>query len=194
MSRQRKIGCLSIILFPITIPLALFKLALSPRFWFQTMRFMIIIPLTLAYGAVKFIAISIVSIFKLLLSATPTAKRKISKKHFDSMDGHEFEHFCADVLRRNGFCRVEVTRGSGDNGIDILAEKAGNTYAIQCKCYSSNIGNKAIQEAYSGKDCYNRKIGAVLTNQYFTPAAKSAAQKLGVALWDRTYLEQMIGR
>ncbi len=87
------------------------------------------------------------------------------------MDGHQFEHFCAEVLEKNGFVNVEVTRGSGDHEIDILAVKEDITYAIQCKRYSSNIGNAAVQQAHTGKSLYQRDIAVVLTNQYFTAQA-----------------------
>lgn len=66
------------------------------------------------------------------------------KYDFDNMNGHEFEYFCADILKKNNFINVEVTQGSGDHGIDILAEKDDITYAIQCKCYSKDIGNAAV--------------------------------------------------
>ena len=59
----------------------------------------------------------------------------------DSMEGHDFEYWCADLLRKNGYENVEVTPGSGDQGIDVLAEKDGIKYAIQCKCYSKDLGN-----------------------------------------------------
>ena len=72
------------------------------------------------------------------------------------MDGHTFEHYCAGLLRRNGFHHVEVTRGSGDQGIDILAWKHRKKYGIQCKCYSYYLGNKAIQEAYAGMKFYEK--------------------------------------
>ncbi len=111
---------------------------------------------------------------------------------FDSMEGHQFEYFCADVLKSNGFENVEVTQGSGDHGIDILAEKDGITYAIQCKCYSSNIGNAAVQQAYTGKGFYHKDIAVVLTNRYFTTQAKEEAQTLGVKLWDRDKLNSLI--
>ena len=42
---------------------------------------------------------------------------------FEDMEGHEFEYFCADLLKQKGFVDVEVTKGSGDYGVDILAEK-----------------------------------------------------------------------
>ena len=118
--------------------------------------------------------------------------RKIRPQHFDQMEGHEFEYYCAEVLRKKGFIDVEVTKGSGDYGADILAEKEGVTYAIQCKCYTAPIGVKAIQEAYAGRDYYDRMVGAVLTNQYFTTPAVEAAKKLKILLWDRGYLESML--
>lgn len=110
---------------------------------------------------------------------------------FDCMDGHAFEYFCADILRKNGFFNVEVTKGSGDHGIDILAEKDGIKYAIQCKCYDKNIGNAAVQQAYTGKGFYNRDIAVVLTNRYFTPQAIEEANALGVKLWDRDKLNEI---
>ncbi len=110
----------------------------------------------------------------------------------DEMEGHDFEYFCAGLLERRGFIEVEVTKGSGDYGIDILAEKDGVTYAIQCKCYSAPVGVKAVQEAYAGRDYYDRMVGAVLTNQYFTSPAVEAAKRLKILLWDRGYLERMM--
>ncbi len=112
-------------------------------------------------------------------------------KRRDMMEGFDFEYYCADLLELNGFYDVNVTQSSGDYGIDILAEKDGVTYAIQCKRYSGPVGIKAVQEAYSGRDYYDRMVGCVLTNQYFTKAAVDAAKKLKILLWDRDYLESM---
>ena len=108
------------------------------------------------------------------------------------MEGHQFEYFCADVLRKKGFENVEVTQGSGDQGIDIIAFKEGIKYGIQCKCYSDDIGNKAVQEVFSGKTFYNCHVGVVLTNRYFTTSAKELAEKNGVLLWDRDKLNEFV--
>lgn len=110
----------------------------------------------------------------------------------DYMEGHNFEYFCADLLTQNHFSNVEVTRGSGDQGVDIIATRDGIKYAIQCKCYSQNIGNKAVQEVFAGKTFYNCHVAAVLTNQYFTSSAQALAESNGVLLWDRDKLEEMI--
>lgn len=110
----------------------------------------------------------------------------------DLMEGRDFEFYCAELLENNGFQEIKVTKSSGDYGIDILAEKDGITYAIQCKCYGTPVGVKAVQEAYAGRDYYDCMVGAVMTNQYFTAPAVEAAKKLKILLWDRGYLESMM--
>lgn len=117
-----------------------------------------------------------------------------NKKHYewDDMEGHEFEYFCADLLKRRGFKDVRVTKGSGDFGIDILAERDGISYGIQCKNYTTPIGVKAVQEVYAGRDYYDCMVGVVMSNQYFTGPAVEAAKKLKIVLWDRGYMEEMM--
>lgn len=112
--------------------------------------------------------------------------------NIDSMDGHQFENFCAALLRDNGYVRVYVTKGSGDHGVDVIAYKDGQKYAIQCKRYTNNVGNKAVQEAYSGKGIYNADVAVVMTNRDFTKQAKEDAWKLGVRLWSRKDIMLML--
>ena len=109
----------------------------------------------------------------------------------DELEGHDFEYYCADLLKAHGFIDVEVTKGSGDFGADILAEKDGVSYAVQCKCYDKPIGVKAVQEAYAGRDYYDCMVGVVMTNQYFTAPAVELAKKLKIMLWDRGYIDSM---
>ena len=117
--------------------------------------------------------------------------RKLTEKRdpYADMEGQDFEYYCAELLRRRGFQSVEVTKGSGDFGIDILAEKDGVSYGIQCKCYDGPVGVHAVQEAYAGKDYYDLMVGVVMTNQYFTEPAVRAAKKLKIMLWDRDYID-----
>lgn len=109
----------------------------------------------------------------------------------DEMEGRDFEYFCADLLEKQGFAEVEVTRGSGDFGVDILAEKDGVTYAVQCKRYQGAVGVDAVLRTYAGRDYYDCMVGVVMTNQYFTAPAVAAAEKLHILLWDRGYVDSM---
>lgn len=140
----------------------------------------------------KIVAIIILIVIFAAITVWFFLRRRRYTDAFEDMDGHEFEYFCADLLEQRGFVEVEVTRGSGDYGIDILAEKDGVTYAVQCKRYTAPVGVKAIQEAYAGRDYYDRMVGAVMTNQYFTTPAVEAAKKLKILLWDGGYVESMM--
>lgn len=40
------------------------------------------------------------------------------------MDGYQYEKKCAELLKAKGFSKVQVTPGSGDQGIDVIAYRA----------------------------------------------------------------------
>ena len=115
----------------------------------------------------------------------------MKEKSVDKLDGYTFEYYCAALLKKNGFNRVRVTQSSGDFGVDVIAWKKHKKYAVQCKRYSGSVGNHAVQEVYSGKDFYNCDCAIVMTNSYFTAAAKETAKKLGVLLWDGRTLSKL---
>lgn len=110
----------------------------------------------------------------------------------DGMEGHKFEYFCAELLKKIGFSDVTVTPGSGDQGVDILAFKEGIKYAIQCKNYSRPLSNTPIQEVTAGKQFYSCHVGVVMTNSTFTTGAVNLAEATNVLLWDRSKLEDFI--
>lgn len=98
------------------------------------------------------------------------------------MDGHEYEYVVADYLREKGYTDVEVTRGSGDFGIDVIACRDGHKYAVQCKYYSNPVSQPAVREAVAGMAYYNCDKAMVVTNNCFTSAAKELAEVNGVEL------------
>lgn len=120
------------------------------------------------------------------------AETQSCENDIDHMEGHAFEYWCANLLAKIGYTDVSVTRGSGDQGVDVLAQKDGIKYAIQCKCYSSDLGNTPVQEVLAGKKFYHCHIGAVMTNRHFTRGAKELAEETGVLLWDRDWINQAI--
>lgn len=109
------------------------------------------------------------------------------------MDGYQYEKKCAELLKAKGFSKVQVTPGSGDQGIDVIAYRARKKYGVQCKYYEGTVGNKAIQEVYAGAAYYNCDIALVISNSTFTKPAKELADKLSVELWenvDAIYLQK----
>lgn len=110
----------------------------------------------------------------------------------DSMDGLRFERLCSRMLRRLGYTHIQLTKSSGDHGVDIIATKDDIRFAFQCKCYSSNLGNTPIQEVHAGKSIYNCHVGVVITNRYFTSGAKELAKSTNTLLWDRDKLKSIL--
>ena len=96
------------------------------------------------------------------------------------------------MLIKLGYSNVEKTKASGDYGIDILAEKDNVSYAIQCKLYSSKLGNDCVQEACAGKKYYKKDLAVVITNSTFTQGAIELAKETNVVLWDRQILDNML--
>lgn len=112
-------------------------------------------------------------------------------RKIDDMTGRQFELYLAKLLTINGY-QTEVTQASGDQGVDIIAKKNGQTYAIQAKRYVNSVSNKAVQEVFSGKQYYNLQHAIVVTNNTFTKSAKELADKTHVTLMDREDLRHMI--
>lgn len=119
---------------------------------------------------------------------------QVDMSEVDIMSGEEFERYVASLLRKSGFSGVQVTKASGDYGVDIIANKDGEKYAIQCKRYAKNVGVKPVQEVYAGASMYGAKRCVVITNMYYSDNGKNLARKLGVQLWDRSDLMRMMAK
>ena len=75
-----------------------------------------------------------------------------------------------------------MTKATGDQGADVIAEKDGTHLVLQCKFYSTPVGNKAVQEAFAAQHHYRATVSAVVTNATFTPSAIALAATTGVLL------------
>lgn len=98
------------------------------------------------------------------------------------MNGYQYEKFVCRYLSGNGFSNVKCTKASGDYGVDVLASKGRNRYAIQCKLYSNPVGLSAVQEVVAGMKHYGCDAGMVVTNSTFTQQAIQLARENGIVL------------
>lgn len=137
---------------------------------------------------ILFITVILIAVF------TPDRSRAIETdlQKVDFMNGQEFEKWCASLLLKLEYRNIRLTKNSGDQGVDITAEKDGVRYAFQCKRYSRSVGNKPVQEVYAGKNLYNCNFGVVITNSRYTAGAIDLANATGVELWDRDTLKRLI--
>ncbi len=111
----------------------------------------------------------------------------IQKKSKNPLD---YEKQIANKLKQSGF-NAHATKGSGDQGADVLADKNGVKFAIQCKMYSKPVGNKAVQEANTARDFYKCDYAVVVTNAGYTKSARQAANACNVILLNENQLDKL---
>ncbi|MBV9433225.1 MAG: restriction endonuclease [Hyphomicrobiales bacterium] len=110
--------------------------------------------------------------------------------------GVDYERHCAAILNAAGWT-TKLTRGSGDQGVDILANRNGWRVVLQCKFYHGQpVGNKAVQEVISARLYERAKAAAVVSNASFTRSARQLANSGKVLLLhhdELSSLEQRLG-
>ena len=112
-----------------------------------------------------------------------------SDNNLDTDDPYEYESLVANKLCELGW-KAYATSGSGDQGADVIAERHGRRYVIQCKLYSKPVGNKAVQEVTSAR-CYYEAFGAVVvTNNDYTKSARQLAESQNTFLLHDSELER----
>jgi HJR/Mrr/RecB family endonuclease len=115
----------------------------------------------------------------------------LSMDMVDQMDPFNFEFLLGMIYECHGYRAIETPK-SGDQGADVLLEKAGERTVVQAKLYSTPVGNKAVQEAIAARSHFRCQAATVVTNNYFTPSARELAGTGDVELVDRDGLVDLI--
>ena len=110
----------------------------------------------------------------------------------DNFTPAEFELFCAQVLRESGW-DARVTKGSRDQGVDVIAARGGLRVVIQCKLYTGPVGNKAVQEVSAGRGYENAHFGVVVSNSRYTASAAALAKTNRILLLHHRDLSNLQG-
>ena len=99
-----------------------------------------------------------------------------------SIDPSAFERLCGRMLRESGFTKVEVTRESGDGGIDGAGVLRLNLISFhirfQCKRFSGSVGAREIRD-FRGSMVGRADKGLFITTGRFTNDAAREAVRDG---------------
>ena len=108
----------------------------------------------------------------------------------DGLSGRDYELVCADILKRHGWA-VSTTPATGDQGADLLAERAGRRVVLQCKFHGKPVGNKAVQEVFAALPFHGADMAVVVSNAAFTRSAQQLARTNGVLLTHHDRLPEL---
>lgn len=119
----------------------------------------------------------------------------IENPRMNKMVPLEFEYFVARLFNLMGY-KTDVTPGSGDFGIDVIAKKDSEVIGIQCKKYDekNKISNREIQMFLGALQLKGRSInkGIFITTSVFTDQAYRQADGNNVDLWDGKKLKKIM--
>jgi Holliday junction resolvasome RuvABC ATP-dependent DNA helicase subunit len=123
-------------------------------------------------------------------------KSVASANDLDGLSGVEFEKLITSMLGRMGF-RAEMTRATGDGGIDIVAHLdraiVGGRYLIQCKRFTGQVGAPIVREFYGAVQADRMAVkGILITTSGFTDQAREFAENLPIELIDRRRLDGLL--
>lgn len=107
------------------------------------------------------------------------ARMEANNEFSPSMSPEDYEKYCGRLLEKQGWS-VRTTPVTGDQGADLVASKGNAVLVIQCKLYSSPVGNAAVQEVVAAQKHYSASHCAVVTNSTFTSSALALAASNGV--------------
>lgn len=128
-----------------------------------------------------------------------TGTRTGDPANLERMSGVEFEKFVTALLARMEF-RPEMTRATGDGGIDIVAilDKPilGGKYLFQCKRYAPEnlVGVSTVRDFYGAVTADKAVKGILITTSDFTAQAREFAERVGLELINLRQLQALLAQ
>lgn len=111
----------------------------------------------------------------------------------DGMSWQQFERLVGAGFRLQGYRVVETGGGGADRGIDLVLNKDGEKYLVQCKQWRAfRVGVEVVRELYGVMAANGAAGGFVVTSGRFTDDARKFAEGRNVQLIDGTRLRTLI--
>lgn len=131
-------------------------------------------------------ALAVIMVIAIIFSIRKKIKLKNSGINtISTMSGITFEKYLKENLKRLGYNKISMTKASGDFGADLIMYQGKDKIVVQAKRYSGSVGIAAVQQVIGAMAYYKADKGMVISNSFYTAAAKKLAKEADVILWDR---------
>jgi restriction system protein len=109
-----------------------------------------------------------------------TAMRRQLLQRLKAMSPVEFERLIGDLLTKLGFDQVDVTRSSGDGGIDVrgtlvVGDVIRTKMAVQVKRWKQNVLAPVVQQVRGSLGAHEQ--GLIITTSDFSSGARAEAER-----------------
>lgn len=109
------------------------------------------------------------------------------------MSGGDFEDLIASLCRRDGCSDVRRVGGTGDNGVDVLAQfPDGRHMLVQCKRYAAHraIPERDIRDLAGARGYFGANLALFVTTSRLPAPAQKFATAAGIIALHRDHLGQ----
>lgn len=114
---------------------------------------------------------------------------QVMPEYWNNLKGVKLEIAISKLMTDLGYL-TNLTKGSGDGGIDVIARKDEKTLLIQCKGWAKQVGSPVIRDMAGVASAHNAE-GIVVSPNGFSKEAMLFGMKSGVKLWDSNKLSQL---
>ena len=122
-----------------------------------------------------------------------TVARSEAADALDGMSWQQFERLVGEGFRLQGYRVMETGGGGADGGIDLVLNKDGDKYLVQCKQWRAfRVGVEVVRELYGVMAAKGAAGGFVVTSGRFTDEARKFAEGRNVQLIGGTRLRALI--
>jgi len=142
---------------------------------------------------------TVVIVIALVLAAWSAWQRAVAARRwaaigsFYSLTPEQFEQHVASTFEYLGYGAMMTPR-VGDQGVDIIAQKSGESIAIQVKRYSDRAPNSAVQAIHTGAVYYGCDRALLVCLGGFSKAAVEVAGATNVELMDGKAYADLVHR
>ena len=109
--------------------------------------------------------------------------KKQKEEFWFNLSGHEFEVEVNTLLQKMGF-NTQLTKGSGDKGIDIVILEDDGGTIVQCKNHKNPVSPAIIRELYGVMASEYSKKGILINTGGFTKGVYEFSVGKPIELWD----------
>lgn len=122
-------------------------------------------------------------------SAGASSQSRKSHAQLMAMSPVGFERFVAESFRRRGWT-ASLTKGSGDEGVDIILRKPGRRAVVQCKRWKGTVGQRQVRELLGSMVHASADEAFLVTTGSYSQQARSFAQGKNITLLSGTDLQR----
>lgn len=112
-----------------------------------------------------------------------------------ALSWQEFELFCGEAFRRQGYAVRENGLGGADGGVNLFIRKHGQTHLIQCKHWKQQkVGVKEVRELFGVVTAQRAASGILISTGHFTVDARAFISDKPIDLINGPALVDLIGK